>query len=38
MIELAELGGARTLVIVPMLREEEVIGTITNLSPGGAPV
>jgi PAS domain S-box-containing protein len=29
MIELAELGGARTLVIVPMLREDEVIGAIT---------
>jgi class 3 adenylate cyclase/putative methionine-R-sulfoxide reductase with GAF domain len=29
MIELAELGGARTLVVVPMLRDNEVIGTIT---------
>jgi GAF domain-containing protein len=29
MIELAELGGARTLAIVPMLREDEVIGAIT---------
>ena len=28
-IELAELGGARTLVVVPMLREDEVIGAIT---------
>jgi PAS domain S-box-containing protein len=28
-VELAELGGARTLVVVPMLREEEVIGAIT---------
>ncbi|MCG2632557.1 GAF domain-containing protein [Bradyrhizobium sp. WYCCWR 13023] len=26
---LAELGGARTLVIVPMLKEDELIGTIT---------
>jgi GAF domain-containing protein len=29
MIELAELGGARTLVVVPMLQDNEVIGTIT---------
>ena len=28
-IELAELGGARTVVVVPMLREDEVIGAIT---------
>jgi len=28
-VELAELGGARTVVIVPMLREDEVIGAIT---------
>jgi PAS domain S-box-containing protein len=28
-VELAELGGARTLVTVPMLRENEVIGAIT---------
>jgi PAS domain S-box-containing protein len=28
-VELAELGGARTLVVVPMLREDEVIGAIT---------
>jgi two-component system NtrC family sensor kinase len=28
-IELAELGGARTVVVVPMLREDEVIGSIT---------
>jgi two-component system, NtrC family, sensor kinase len=29
MVELAELGGARRLAIVPMLREDEVIGAIT---------
>jgi GAF domain-containing protein len=28
-IELADLGGARTLVVVPMLREDEAIGAIT---------
>jgi signal transduction histidine kinase len=28
-IQLVELGGARTLVIVPMLRDDEVIGVIT---------
>src|SRR6516165_5622021 len=28
-VELAELGGARTVVVVPMLREDEVIGSIT---------
>jgi PAS domain S-box-containing protein len=28
-IELAELGGARTVAVVPMLREDEVIGAIT---------
>jgi signal transduction histidine kinase len=28
-VEIVELGGARTAVIVPMLRDEEVIGAIT---------
>jgi GAF domain-containing protein len=28
-VELAELGGARTIVVVPMLRENDVIGLIT---------
>ena len=28
-VEFAELGGARTLVVVPMLREDEVIGAIS---------
>jgi len=28
-VQLAELGGARTIVIVPMLRDDEVIGSIT---------
>ena len=28
-IELVELGGARTVAVVPMLREDEVIGVIT---------
>jgi len=28
-VQLVELGGARTLVVVPMLRDDEVIGAIT---------
>ena len=28
-VDLVELGGARTVVVVPMLRDNEVIGTIT---------
>ena len=28
-VELAELGGARTIVVVPMMRDDEVIGLIT---------
>ncbi len=28
-VQLAELGGARTIAIVPMLRDDEVIGLIT---------
>ncbi len=28
-VELVELGGARTIVVVPMVREDEVIGVIT---------
>jgi signal transduction histidine kinase len=28
-VQLVELGGARTLVVVPMLREDDVIGAIT---------
>jgi signal transduction histidine kinase len=28
-VELVELGGARTVVVVPLLREDEVIGAIT---------
>ena len=29
MVELVELGGARTIVVVPMLRDDEAIGVIT---------
>ena len=28
-VEIAELGGARTIVVVPMLRDDEAIGSIT---------
>jgi PAS domain S-box-containing protein len=28
-VEMAELGGARSLIVVPMLREDQVIGAIT---------
>ena len=28
-VEIAELGGARTIVVVPMLRDDEAIGLIT---------
>ena len=28
-VEIAELGGARTIVVVPMLRDDEAIGAIT---------
>ena len=31
-IELVELGGARTVAIVPMLRDDEVIGAITSIA------
>ena len=32
---IVELAGARTLVLVPMLKEKDLIGTITHLPPGG---
>ena len=35
---LAELGGARTLLVVPMLKDDELVGVIRHLPPGGAPV
>ena len=37
-VELVELGGARTVVTVPMLRDDEVDRRDHHLSPGGAPV
>ena len=33
-----EIAGTRTLVCVPMLKENELIGAIADLSPGGAPL
>ena len=36
-IALGDLGGARTFVIVPLLKEDEVIGGISHLSPGSSP-
>ena len=35
-VGMADIAGARTIVIVPMLKEDELIGTITILSPGSA--
>ena len=36
---IARLGGARTLAaVVPMLKEDELIGAIAHLSPGGSAV
>ena len=35
---LARLGRARTLLMVPMLKDNEMIGAISNLPPPGAPV
>ena len=37
-VGMVDLAGARTLVVVPMLKENELIGTITILPPGGAAV
>ena len=33
-----ELGGGRTVLIVPMLKEDELIGIISHIPPGGAAV
>ena len=35
---IAKFAGARTLLIVPMLKENELIGAIGYLPPGGPPV
>ena len=34
----SRLGGMRTLLVVPMLKEDELIGAIAHLPPGGATV
>ena len=38
MVRLADVGGARTLLLVPMLKEGELIGVIGILSPGGSAI
>ena len=37
-VAFVELGGARTLLMVPMLKENELIGVYRHLPPGGPPV
>ena len=37
-VELADLAGARTQLIVPMLKEDELLGSIVHLPPGGAAI
>ncbi len=37
-IAMVDLAGAQTLFVVPMLKESELVGAITHLSPGGAAV
>ena len=37
-VSIVELAGARTFIIVPMLKEGELIGNIVHLPPGGPPV
>ena len=37
-VAVAELAEARTLLIVPMLKEDELIGIINHLPPGGAAI
>ena len=33
-----ELGGVRTALVVPMLKDDELIGTFSRLSPRSSPV
>ena len=35
-IEVVELGGVRTALLVPMLRDNELIGSIHRIPPGGS--
>ncbi len=37
-VGMADIAGARTILVVPMLKEDELMGAITIFRPGSAPV